>query len=350
MISHKPLTKFIKMKQLIFQPEQPLELECGARLTNWQVAYHTYGRLNENADNVFWVCHALTANSDVADWWPGMVGPGALMDTDRYFIVCANIIGSCYGSTGPLSLNPDTGNPWLDEFPLVTVRDLVRAHQMLRKHLGIKHIHAIMGGSLGGQQAIEWAISEPDLFSWLIPVATNARASAWGIAFNESQRMTIQTDPSFGKGPDGGLKGMGAARSIALLSYRNPITYKKTQTDPDTNKLENFKACSYQQYQGEKLKKRFNAYSYTTLTKCLDSHHVGRGRGTVQEALAQIRATTLAIGITTDLLFPPEEQQLIADQIPRGRFFEINSTYGHDGFLIETEAIAHIIKPIINIS
>ncbi|MFO7617751.1 MAG: alpha/beta fold hydrolase, partial [Bacteroidales bacterium] len=272
----------------------------------------------------------------------------ALMDTDRYFIVCANILGSCYGTTGPLAIQPETGKPWLGEFPLVTVRDLVKAHQVLREHLKIKHIHAIMGGSLGGQQAIEWCITEPGLFSWLIPVATNARASAWGIAFNESQRMAIQADPSYGNGPDGGLNGMGAARSVALLSYRNPITYQSTQTDPDEDKLENFRAGSYQRHQGEKLIRRFNAYSYVTLSKCLDSHSVGRGRGGAERALARIQARTLAVGISTDLLFPPGEQQFIAGNISRGRYYEIHSTFGHDGFLIETEALTQIIKPFIN--
>ncbi|HBB91432.1 MAG: homoserine O-acetyltransferase [Bacteroidetes bacterium GWF2_49_14] len=333
----------------IFEFTTPLKLECGREINRYQVAFHTFGRLNETLDNVIWVGHALTANSDVYDWWPGMVGPGLLMDTDKYFIICANILGSCYGTTGPLSKDPMTGKPYLLDFPLITVRDIVKIHQVLKKFLGIKKIHLGIGGSLGGQQVLEWAIQEPDLFRYIAPVATNARASAWGIAFDEAQRMALAADESFARGDlDGGSAGIRAARAMALLSYRNRNTYEKTQNDPDQDKLDGFKACSYQQYQGEKLDRRFNAYSYHTLTKSLDSQNVGRGRGGVSQALSAIKAHTIAVGISSDLLFPPEEQKLIAENIHGAEYHEIDSFYGHDGFLIEVEALTAIIKPIIN--
>jgi homoserine O-acetyltransferase len=333
----------------IFEFKQPLVLENGAAIRKWQVAFHTFGKLNETLDNVIWVCHALTANSDVFDWWPGMVGPGCLMDTDKYFIICANIPGSCYGTTGPLSINKETGKPWLNDFPLITVRDIVKVLMELRKFLGIKKIHLGIGGSLGGQQILEWAIEEPDLFRFIAPVATNARASAWGIAFNEAQRMALRADESFIEGKvGGGSKGVQAARAIALLSYRNRNTYQNTQTDPDNDKIDNFKASSYQQYQGQKLDRRFNAYSYLTVSKTLDSHNVGRNRGGLELALSKIKAKTIAVGISSDLLFPPDEQKLIADLVPGADYYEIDSFYGHDGFLIEVETLTNILKPIIN--
>jgi homoserine O-acetyltransferase len=333
----------------LFEFKKPLALECGRVLPKWQIAFHTFGRLNETLDNVIWVCHALTANSDVYDWWPGMVGPGCLMDTDKYFIICANIPGSCYGTTGPLSTDPETGKPYLHDFPIITVRDIVKALKELRLFLGIKKIHLGIGGSLGGQQILEWAIEEPDLFRYIAPVATNARASAWGIAFNEAQRMALLADETFTAGlEDGGSRGIRAARAIALLSYRNRNTYQNTQTDPDEEKLENFKACSYQQYQGQKLDRRFNAYSYLAVSKTLDSQNVGRNRGGLAAALGKIKAKTVAVAISSDLLFPPEEQRLVADLVPGASYFEIDSFYGHDGFLIEVEALTNILKPIIN--
>jgi homoserine O-acetyltransferase len=333
----------------VFEFPGPLQTESGEVLRKWKVAFHTFGKLSDSLDNVIWVCHALTANSDVSDWWPGMVGPGCLMDTNKYFIICANIPGSCYGTTGPLSVDPETCKPYLHHFPLITVRDIVQVLGELRKFLGIRKIHLGIGGSLGGQQILEWAIQEPDLFRFIAPVATNARASAWGIAFNEAQRMALMADPTFADGEaDGGSKGLRAARAIALLSYRNRNTYQNSQSDPDEDKLENFKASSYQQYQGHKLDRRFNAYSYQTVSKTLDSHNVGRNRGGVEKALATIKAKTIAVGISSDLLFPPEEQKLIAGQVPGAAYFEIDSFYGHDGFLIEVEALTHILKPIIN--
>ena len=328
--------------------DKTIHLEGGGSLSGIDIAYHTYGELDEQRANVIWVCHALTANSDVDAWWPGMVGPGKLFDTDRYFIVCANILGSCYGSTGPLSARPGDGRPYFSDFPPVSVRDMVKAHQLLRDYLKIKRIFMITGGSLGGQQALEWAVSEPDLFDYLIPVATNAIASPWGIAFNESQRLALQADCTFGRNEEGaGNAGMKAARSIALLSYRTGNAYNMTQEDEDENLLDGFRAISYQQYQGDKLVKRFNAYSYFILSRALDSHNLGRNRGGVEKTLKSIRARTLAIGINTDHLFPVEEQKRIARGVPNGKYSEIESFYGHDGFLLEVEKITEAVRAFI---
>jgi len=327
-----------------FNYQQEFVLESGNKLPHLEIGFHTYGKLNKNKDNVVWVCHALTANSDVCDWWKGLFGDGYHFNPDEHFIVCANILGSNYGTTNPLSINPVNGQPYYLAFPDISVRDMVKAHQLLAEHLGISNIHIVIGGSLGGQQAMEWGIIEPERIKNLILIATNARHSPWGIAFNESQRLAIATDRSFfANQPDGGAKGLKVARSIALLSYRGYKTYSITQQEEDDKKIDDFKAASYQNYQGEKLVKRFNAYSYWYLTKVMDSHNVGRGRNGLEKALSLIKAKTLVIGLKSDLLFPIEEQQYLFRHIPKAAFAELDSFYGHDGFLIETELLTNVI-------
>ena len=286
-------------------------------VSNWPTRLSA--NLNSQKDNIIWVCHALTANADVADWWPGMVGSGALFDTDRYFIICANMLGSCYGSTNALSLNPRTQAPYFHDFPLLTNRDIVRAFDLLREDLAIEKIRMVIGGSLGGQQCLEWAIMQPEVFDKLVPIATNARHSPWGIAFNESQRMAIAADASWQENhPEAGLEGMRAARAIALLSYRNYDTYWNTQLEPNLEEYQDYRASSYQQYQGDKLKKRFHAFAYWTLSKAMDSQNLGRGRGSLEDALSQIEAETLVVGLPTDWLFPIEEQRFPADPYSPG--------------------------------
>lgn len=328
----------------VFKSEKPFKLESGRVLPEVEIGFHTYGTLNKKRDNVVWVCHALTANSDVFDWWKGLFGENDYFNPNDHFIVCANILGSPYGSTNPLSINPATGHPYYLSFPKLSIRDMVKAHQLLAEHLQIEEIEILLGGSLGGQQASEWAIVEPDRIKNLILIATNARHSAWGVAFNESQRLAISADRTFYAGsPNGGQKGLKAARSIALLSYRNYKTYGITQQEDDENITDDFKASSYQNYQGEKLVNRFNAYSYWYLSKTMDSHNVGRGRNGVEKALSFIKARTLVIGIKSDVLFPIEEQQYLFSHIPKSAFAELESFYGHDGFLIETGILTNII-------
>ncbi len=327
--------------------DEPFPLEAGGVLPGVEIAYHTWGRLNEARDNVIWVCHALTANSDVAGWWPGMVGPGLLFDTDKYFIVCANILGSCYGSTGPMSVNPDTGKPWYRTFPLMTFRDVVEGLELVRRHLGIEKIRMIIGGSIGAQQALEYSIMYPEIIERLAFLASSVQYAPWGIAFSQSMRLAIEADATFEQDiPGGGSKGLRAARSIALLSYRNDTIYNKTQQDDD-DRLTDFRAVSYQNYQGDKLVRRFDAYTYYHLLRLSDTHNVGRGRGGKEKALSLIKARVLSVGISSDLLFPTYEQKYLAENVAQGIYREIDSLYGHDGFLVETEKLTEVVRPFL---
>jgi homoserine O-acetyltransferase len=324
---------------------QSFPLELGGSLPELHIAYQTLGKLNEKKDNVVWICHAFTGSQDVADWWQGLVGVGKFFNPETHFIVCANILGSHYGTTGPLSNNPITGKPYFHEFPKVTIRDVVNSFELLRKHLKINKIKICVGGSLGGQQAVEWGIMQPTLFEQLILIATNAVHSPWGIAFNESQRMSIEVDPTWRESrPDAGLDGMKAARATALISYRNYETYQITQYRTENALGNHLRAISYQRYQGEKLAKRFNAYSYYILSEMMDSQDVGRNRGGVIAALKQIKAKTLVIGIKSDALFPIIEQEFLAKHIPDASFQIIDSLYGHDGFLIESSLMTKAIR------
>ena len=332
------------MNLIQFNYEQPFALESGEVLPRFNLVYGIAGTLNAAADNVVWICHALTGNANPYEWWDGLVGEGKFYNPDEHFIVCANILGSHYGSLGPFSWNPKTNDRYYHDFPFVTVRDMVNAMDLLREHLKISKVHTCIGGSLGGQQALEWAVMQPNLIENLVLVATNAQHSAWGVAFNESQRMAIETDPTWKeRRPDAGLNGMKTARSMALLSYRHYETYVRKQTSPDGNKQDDFPASSYQRYQGEKLAKRFNAFSYWVLSKAMDSHNVGRGRGGPEAALRQIRAKTLVLGISTDILFPVAEQKFLAQHIPGAVYAEMDSIYGHDGFLVEYEALGRVL-------
>lgn len=325
-------------------------LECGAVLPEITIAYHTYGTLSPEKDNVVWVCHALTANSDVADWWPHTVEKGKFLDPERHFIICANFLGSHYGTTGPLSVNPLTRQPWFGAFPRITVRDMVRCHHLLAEHLDIHRVKMLIGSSIGGFQCLEWAAMYPDSVERLVLIATSARSKPWAIAFNESQRMALETDPTFGEDSESaGWAGLCTARSIALLSYRGQTAYDQTQEDSEADKKTiGYRVCSYQRYQGEKLQRRFNAYSYYRLTQAIDSHNIGRGRTSMEEALAGIRSRCCIIAITSDILFPPSEHDVLRSHIPNTEYHLIDSSFGHDGFLIEHEKLNHIILNFLN--
>jgi homoserine O-acetyltransferase len=335
----------------IYHHTEPFQLESGKILPQLNLAYTTLGQLNERKDNTVWIFHALTGNSDPAEWWPGLVGEGCLFDPRFYFIICVNMPGSCYGSLSPLDINPLTRKPYYHEFPLFTTRDMIRAYQHLKQQLEIKKIYAGIGGSMGGQQLLEWAIEEPQLFEHIIPIATNAQHSPWGIAFNTSQRLCIENDVTWkDKSPTAGIQGMKIARSIALISYRSYETYHHSQhgisTSSEGAKIDQlvYNAETYQLYQGEKLAKRFNAFSYYFLSKAMDTHNVGRERGSAKEALKKITAKTLVIGISSDILFPLAEQEQLAQNIPDAQFQSIYSLYGHDGFLLEYEKLTTIIS------
>ena len=325
-----------------FNYPHKIALEGGDSLPSITIAYSTYGTMNADKSNVVWVCHALTANSEAAEWWAGLIGSGKVIDTEKHFIVCANILGSCYGSSGPLSINPITEAPYYSSFPLVTIRDMVKAHILLREHLGIEKIFLLMGGSMGGYQAMEWCIMENDRIGQLFLLATSATESAWGIAIHTAQRLAIEADQSW-QSPlaEAGANGLKAARAIGMLTYRNYNIMVARQKDPDSDKLDHYKASSYIQYQGDKLVQRFNAMSYWLLTKSMDSHHIGRGRGgNTALILKDIIQKTLLIGINSDILCPIAEQQFLNRHLPNANLVVIDSNYGHDGFMVETSIIS----------
>lgn len=341
------LTEFVPQEQFL-QLSHPLSLETGRTLYNPLIAFQTWGRLNDDRSNVVWVCHALTGNHRVHEWWDGLFGPGKYFDPEDYFIVAVNVPGSCYGTTGPLS-PVENGLPGYTDFPLVTVRDMVSALDEVRSFLAIDKIRVLIGASLGGQQVLEWAIRQPELFETIIPIATNAWHSPFGIAFNEAQRLAIQADPTFAANtPEGGTNGLIAARSIAMLSYRTYEGYGLTQAEPSTEKADQFRAASYQQYQGEKLSKRFNAYSYWYLSKAMDSHNIARNRVPAAELLQQLDIPALVVGIDSDLLFPISEQRFLAEHLPQAELAVLSSAFGHDGFLVEYEQLTTAIRQFFN--
>ncbi len=315
----------------IYKHNQDFLLESGAHISDLRIAYHTYGELNAAKDNIIWVFHALTANSEVLEWWPGLFGEDELFSPQRHFIICANVLGSPYGTSQPESL----------EFPQFSVRDIVAAHYILAEALDIDKISVAIGGSFGGNQALEFAYGYKGEIAKLILIASSAKESAWSIAVHETQRMAMRSDHSFGRKGEG-KEGMAAARAIGMLTYRTSQAFIETQTDQQ-EKLDNFRASSYIQYQGDKFIKRFNALSYYYLTKCLDTHNLGRGRGGLQKALGSIQIDTLIISISTDLLIPPALQKSLAESLPNSTYKEIDSEYGHDGFLIETATLSKTI-------
>ena len=333
----------------VYHHDEAITLESGAVLPEVDITYDTFGTLNEAKDNVIWVCHALTANSDVADWWPHTVEEGRFLDPTRYFIICANFLGSHYGTTSPLSVNPATGEKYYYDFPQITVRDMVKCHQLLAKHLGIERVKLLIGSSIGGFQCMEWAISEPKFMESVALIATTTCTEPWAAAFNESQRMAIRTDHTWGqRRDDAGIDGMAVARSIALISYRGGAAYNATQQDENPSEASfTRRAHSYQQYQGEKLRRRFNAMSYYRLSEAVDSHNIARGRGSIAEALARIEARALVVAISSDILFPPEAHTPLKEHIRDVEYHLIESEFGHDGFLVEHEKLNTIIQNFI---
>lgn len=334
----------ILMTQEKFQSVEPLELESGEILSSFELAYTTYGRLNPDHSNVVWVIHALTGDSNVSEWWNGLIGEDKFFDPSDHFIVCANLLGSCYGSTNPFSPNPRTTSAYYYDFPQLTTRDLAKSLEQLRRNLNLEQIEILIGGSLGGQVALEWAYSLGKKLKNAVILASTAKTSPWVIGFNETQRMAIESDCTWGQlSLDAGAKGLETARAIAMLSYRHPDDLTRKQSDTD-EKLDDFRAASYLRYQGQKLAKRFNALSYWTLTKAMDSHDIGRNRGGKDQALLAISAKVLAVGVDSDLLFLAKESQEISQKVQRGIYKTIISTAGHDAFLIEFEQLGYILK------
>lgn len=333
-----PLPVDINGLQIYHHPST-FPLELGGELPQLSIAYHTYGTLNAAGDNVIWVCHALTANSDVADWWAGLMGAGRVFDPARYFIVCANILGSCYGTTGPRSIDPATGQSYGLDFPRITIRDMAKANDCLRQYLGIAAMELCIGGSCGGYQVLEQALLDRLPIRRMALLVCNARETAWAIAIHEAGRQAMEADPDFYKNTDkAGRKGLRAARAVGLLGYRTLQAYIDTQSDDD-DRTDDFRAASYIRYQGIKLERRFYAHCYWHLLKALDTHHIGRGRGAVAEVLAGLDIPTMVISMDSDMLIPPAQQQFLAKYLPRAEYRLIPSRFGHDGFLTETDAI-----------
>lgn len=320
------------MKQC-YTLKETFAFESGGELDQLKITYHTYGELNQDKSNVVWTFHGLTANSDVFSWWGGLFGEDRLFNPKEHFIVCVNAIGSPYGSSAPENM----------DFPFFTVRDLSLIYLKLTKYLGIEQIKVLIGGSFGGSQALEFASSFKGIIENMVLIACSAKESAWAIAIHESQRMALKSDATFGT-LKGGKEGLKVARSIGMLTYRTFESFVEQQTDRH-EKLDEFKVSSYMNYQGEKFEKRFNSLAYYYLSKCMDSHNIGRGRGGQEKVLGEIDIPSLIIGIKTDQLMPVSLQQFMHQHIPNSSYCEIDSIYGHDGFLIETEQIQ---KQILN--
>lgn len=363
----------------LFHSRSAFTFQSGDQLPEMTIAYETYGRLNENRDNAILVCHALTGHANAAGvahysdevlqqapmlravangkpgWWDAMIGPGRPFDTDRYFVISSNILGSCYGSSGPMTVDGD-GQPYRLRFPAVTVRDMVAAQALLLDHLGIDTLLSAGGGSLGGMQALEWALMFPDRIRSIIPIATSARHSAWSIGLNHIARDAIKNDPQWENGnyahqPERGLQ---LARKVGMMSYRTDVDFNKKfgreriGKNGQLSEYDNlFQVESYLNYQGKKLVQRFDANSFLYLSYAMDWHDVGAGRGGLSSALRAIEIPALCIGIDSDLLYPAHEQREIAGYIKNARYAEITSPYGHDAFLIEFEQMQEMVSPFL---
>lgn len=329
---------------------QPFVTESGYRFNEPDVAFNTWGELNSSRDNVVLICHALTGNSRADEWFPGLFAEGGLIDVEEQFVICINVPGSYYGSVGPTSINPETGRPWKASFPDLTIRDMVRFQQLVLDELEIRGIEFVIGGSMGGMQALEFAIMDSRV-RCAIPIAMGKAHTPWAIGLSHVQRQAIFNDPNWNDGyyssenpPE---KGLANARMMAMLTYRAPGDYEKKfgrKPQPDSSQ---YQVESYLNYQGKKLTGRFDANSYVTLTRAMDTHDVARGRQSYREVLGKISIPVLVVGIDTDLLYPVEEQRELAELIPDGSFEEIRSIHGHDAFLIEFEQLNRITQRFI---
>ena len=333
----------------IYKHSGSFAFEAGGSIDNLEVVYHTSSRGYQKGDKVIWLCHALTASSDAeGEWWPALVGPGKLLDTDKYFVICANVLGSACGSSGPASTNPATGKPYYLDFPKVTVHDSVVAFVLLRKHLGINKIDMIVATSMGGFMTFDWLAWKPDLFDKVFFIATGARVTPWLTGFNAAMKMALYADPTFKekRSLKGGMDGLKAARTIALLTYRCEEGLFKQVEDSDDIMFAD-KAASYYRHQSSKFVKDWDAYSYLYVCDQVDSNNVGRGRGGVENVLRAIKADCVFVCMSSDELFPPEDMRPWAEMVPGAKYHQIETPYGHDGFLVETEAIARILTPYL---
>ena len=335
----------------VFGGNDPLLLESGSTLPEVNVEFETYGKLNADRSNAILVCHALTAGAHAAGlnegdsqpgWWDPLIGPGRALNTRRYFVVCSNILGSCYGSTGPTSVNPWTGRPYGASFPAITVRDMVRVQKRLLEMLGVQRLACVTGSSLGGMQALEWGILYPNYCETMIPLSIAARQTAWCIALNSVARAAINLHPEHG---------LAAARMIGMISYRSPEEFenrfgrRKQHAFLSAYDAANvFEIESYLAHQGRKLADRFDADTYVCLSRAMDLHDVSERRGNLEDVLGSVRAATLCIGVSSDMRYPTVHQRELAEGIPGALYGEIDSIHGHDAFLIEFDQLGSMIS------
>lgn len=324
----------------------PVRLDSGRLFGPVTVAYRTWGELSESRDNAVLVCHALTGSADVDRWWSGLLGKGRALDPSRDFIVCANVLGGCYGTSGPASLRPGSRTPYGPGFPEISIRDMVRVQAALLSELGVARLRLVIGGSMGGMQALEWGLSFPGKVESLAVLASSARHSAWCIALSEAQRQAIYADPNWRGGyysperpPSAGLS---AARMMAMCAYRSRSSFEE-RFSRKTEASGGFEVESWLGHHGQELVRRFDANTYITLTKAMDTHDVGRDRGGVAAALRSIDIPTLVVAIDSDVLYPPVEQKELADLIPVSEFAALSSPHGHDAFLIEESEVNDLV-------
>ncbi|MFV1883161.1 MAG: homoserine O-acetyltransferase MetX [Balneola sp.] len=330
---------------------KPFTTESGFTFETPEVAYHTWGELNENKDNVILVIHALTGNSNIEDWFSGFFAEGSPVDLEKHFVICMNIPGSCYGSLNPWSTNPKTGAPYRGDFPVFTIRDIVRFQQQLLDVFEIKSIEFVIGGSYGGMIALEFVLMDERIKHACI-VAMGKSHSPWAIGISHAQRLALYADPKWNNGfyerGNPPADGLAAARAMAMITYRTPQNYEQ-KFGRDFNKDKKlFEVESYLEYQGQKLVDRFDAMTYDRLTKSMDTHDVSRNRGSFEEVLGSITIPVLVMGIDSDKLYPTLEQKELAELIPNAIYKEINSPYGHDAFLIEFEQINEHLNSFLN--
>jgi homoserine O-acetyltransferase len=354
--------------------ERCFALEGGATLDEITIAYETWGTLDATGSNAVLVCHALTGDAHAAGpsgpgqptdgWWDELIGPGKALDTDRYFVVCANALGGCQGSTGPSSISPIDGEPYGARFPVVSTRDIVRTQAMLADHLGISRWLSVVGGSMGGMQALEWAVMYPDRTASIASIASNAAASALQIGWSEVGRLAVVQDPRWNGGDyynavdgEGPHEGLMLGRRIAQIHYRSDVSLEKRFGRSTVDRLDRFSVWdrfqieSYLDYHGQKLARRFDANSYLVLNKTMDLHDVGRGRGGIDAALARVACPVLILSIDSDALYTPRQQLELRDKIAAGgapvRFDGISSDHGHDGFLIEFAQLTPLLSSFL---
>ncbi len=337
---------FISPETQFYHLSEPFQLESGATLTGVRVAYRTWGKLDPDGKNVVLVCHALTGSADVDVWWQPLLGVGRSLDPEHDFIVCSNILGSCYGTTGPTDLNPATGNAYGVAFPAITIRDMVRLQARLVAMLGIRSLRLVIGGSLGGMQVLEWAVLYPEMVQAIAVIAAPGRHSAWCIGWNEAQRQAIYADPNWQQGnytddrrPD---QGLAIARMIAMSTYRSWANFS-TRFGRHIGQTDAFAIAEYLQYQGRKLVERFDANTYLTLSHALDQHDVSRPNRTYEEVLQSIDQPTLIVSIRSDILYPPTEQEELAFWISNAQLKNLESPCGHDAFLIDMKQLNDLV-------